>query len=470
MPEYQDYYEILRVSENATQEEIKKSFRRLARDCHPDLHPNDARAAERFRILREAYEVLSNTEQRKKYDRRRQKRPSPNQKQNTSQVYYVRGAEKLLIKDYRGAINALTEAIRLNGRFIEAYLKRCEAYLAVGKDRAVLEDCQRILRYQPDNAIAYYYRGRARQRLGYIDSAVKAYHKAIRLQQDFAPSYYYRGIAYYELRYRNQAIHDWQAYVELCRQKGDMQGYRLGMDLLRRCSWIYIQPGNQTLGQWWRWGKTQVATHFQYSRSSSSQALATLQHQITQLVAGIGFIIQTWLGTFLQVMRNPVGGMLPAYGRLDPTMIGIVSVGFIGISQIGVMLGMQSFGLSGDALWGLLPVAMIPIFSLFVASLITRSLLLHHRHWTGDLFFASSTVLPLGLFLLFIPLINLLPDFLNLLFLIIGGVFALSHTILLLYGGCTQLLNVSESQAALIVPIMILLTTFLTGIVSNQFL
>ncbi|PSO48462.1 MAG: molecular chaperone DnaJ [Cyanobacteria bacterium SW_9_44_58] len=469
MPENQDYYEILRVSENATQEEIKKSFRRLARDCHPDLHPNDARAAERFRILREAYEVLSNTEQRKKYDRRRQKRSSRNQKQNTSQVYYVRGAEKLLIKDYRGAINALTEAIRLNGRFIEAYLKRCEAYLAVGKDRALLEDCQRILRYQPDNAIAYYYRGRARQRLGYTDSAVKAYNKAIRLQTNFAPPYYYRGIAYYELRYRNQAIYDWQVYVELCQQQGDMQGYSLGMDLLRRCSWLYIKPGNQAL-RWWHWGKAKVATHFDNPRSSPFQALTSLKHQMSQLVTRLGFIIQTWLGTLLQVMRDPVGGMLPAYGRFEPLILAMVSVGFMGVAQAGLMLSMSFLGWSGDAIWRLFPVGMIPIFSLFLASLITRAFLMHHRHWTGDLFFASSAVLPIGIFLLFAPLMNLLPNFLNLLFLIIGSVFALSHTILLLYGGCTQLLNVSESQAAFIVPIMIVLTAFLTGIVSNQFL
>lgn len=468
MPEYQDYYQILHVSENATQEEIKKSFRRLARDCHPDLHPNDAQAAERFRILREAYEVLSNTDQRKKYDRRRQKRPGQNQGQKTSQVYYVRGAEKLLIKDYRGAINALTEAIRLNGRFIEAYLKRCEAYLAVGKDRAILEDCQRVLRYQPDNAIAYYYRGRARQRLGYTDSAVKAYNKAIQLQKNFAPPYYYRGIAYYELRYRNQAIHDWREYVELCRQQGDMKGYRLGMDLLSRCSWIHIKPSNQTLGQWWQWGKTQVATQFQHSRRSSFQALATIQHGVSQIITGTGFVMRTWLATLLQVITNPVGGILPAYGSLDPKVIGLVSVGFLGIANTGFILGMMSLGVSKDAIWHLLTVGITPIFSLFLASFITRSVLSHHRHWTGDLFFASSTVLPLGFLFLFTAAINMVSDFLHFRPLIVAGVFALSHTILLLYGGCTQLLNVSESQAALIVPIMILVTTLLTSLVFNQ--
>jgi len=464
MPEHQDYYQILHVSENATQEEIKKSFRRLARDCHPDLHPNDAKAAERFRILREAYEVLSNTDRRKKYDRRRQKRSAPNPEKTTPQVYYVRGSEKLLVKDYRGAIKAFSEAIRLNGRFIEAYLKRCEAYLAIGKDRAILEDCQCILRYQPENAIAYYFRGRARQRLGYTDSAVKAYNKAIRLQTNFAPSYYYRGIAYYELRYRNQAMTDWRAYAEICRQQGDLRGYRLGMDLLSRSSWIQIKPGNRTLGQWWRWGKEQVKTRFQNHRSHQFHGLGSIQYRLSQIVTTLGLVIKTCLGTLFQVMKNPAGSILPAYGRLDSKMIAIISVGFIGISHTGFILGMMARGMNWDATWRLLAVGMTPILSLFLVSLIIRSLLQHHRRWTGDLLFASSAVLPLGLALFITGLTHLLPDFL----VLVTAIVSLSHTILLLYGGCTQLLNTSESQAAFIVPVMILITTLLTWIVSSQ--
>lgn len=63
-----DYYKVLGVSKTATQEEIKKAYRKLARKHHPDLNPNDKQAEQKFKELNEANEVLSNVENRKKYD------------------------------------------------------------------------------------------------------------------------------------------------------------------------------------------------------------------------------------------------------------------------------------------------------------------------------------------------------------------------------------------------------------------
>jgi curved DNA-binding protein len=63
-----DYYKILGVSKEATDEEIKKAYRKLARKHHPDLNPNDKEANKKFQQINEANEVLSDPEKRKKYD------------------------------------------------------------------------------------------------------------------------------------------------------------------------------------------------------------------------------------------------------------------------------------------------------------------------------------------------------------------------------------------------------------------
>jgi curved DNA-binding protein len=66
--EYKDYYKILGVDRNATEEEIKKAYRRLAMKYHPDRNPGDKSAEEKFKEINEAYEVLGDPEKRKRYD------------------------------------------------------------------------------------------------------------------------------------------------------------------------------------------------------------------------------------------------------------------------------------------------------------------------------------------------------------------------------------------------------------------
>src|SRR6059058_606309 len=63
-----DYYSILGVDKSASEEDIKKAYRKLARKYHPDLNPNDKEAKTKFQQINEANEVLSNPENRKKYD------------------------------------------------------------------------------------------------------------------------------------------------------------------------------------------------------------------------------------------------------------------------------------------------------------------------------------------------------------------------------------------------------------------
>lgn len=65
---YKDYYRVLGVSKQATEQEIKKAYRKLAQQWHPDKNPDDAQAAERFKEINEAYQVLSDPQKRGQYD------------------------------------------------------------------------------------------------------------------------------------------------------------------------------------------------------------------------------------------------------------------------------------------------------------------------------------------------------------------------------------------------------------------
>ena len=69
MSNKRDYYEVLGVAKNATDEEIKKAYRKLAKKYHPDANPDNKQEAEaKFKEVNEAYEVLSDSQKRQMYD------------------------------------------------------------------------------------------------------------------------------------------------------------------------------------------------------------------------------------------------------------------------------------------------------------------------------------------------------------------------------------------------------------------
>ena len=99
--EYKDYYATLGVAKNASPEELKKAYRRLAREHHPDLHPekNKARAGEKFKEINEAYEVLSDPGKKAKYDQLgpdwdRQERPAGPSSPRAEAADFAGGGER----------------------------------------------------------------------------------------------------------------------------------------------------------------------------------------------------------------------------------------------------------------------------------------------------------------------------------------------------------------------------------------
>src|SRR6267142_4240795 len=65
---FKDYYELLGVPRTATEDQIRKEYRRLARKYHPDVNPGDKSAEDKFKEINEAYEVLSDADKRRRYD------------------------------------------------------------------------------------------------------------------------------------------------------------------------------------------------------------------------------------------------------------------------------------------------------------------------------------------------------------------------------------------------------------------
>lgn len=72
-----ELYQTLGVSPRATREELKRAYRKLAKQLHPDLHPDDPRAEARFKEVNEAYEVLGDPDKRKEYDAAQNRTASP---------------------------------------------------------------------------------------------------------------------------------------------------------------------------------------------------------------------------------------------------------------------------------------------------------------------------------------------------------------------------------------------------------
>lgn len=428
MQESQDYYEILQISKDATIEEIKQAYRNLARQYHPDLHPENPAAQEKFTRICEAYEVLRDSVRRSQYDQKSDLNGSEKTTgQQNFQDFYARGVEKALEKDYQGAIADYTQAVQLNPNFAEAYLKRAIAHYKLRKDRDVLEDCRQALEINPNFAQAYYYQGRARYRSGYTSSAIEAYNQAIRLESDYPQAYYHRGIANNDLKERSEAVKDLQKAAELFRRQGDLSGYRMANSTRRRLSGTALRFGKDSIGE--------IAAGMKAGFGKALKAFPT-------------FII------------NPGGGLLPAFASLQKQQAVVVGIIFAAIADFCFVCGAYfGWGIGFEfSFFKLMMIGFVPFVCLAVISAIARFISRRHGSWAGDIFLAGASLLPVG----FLALASGFSSSLGFQTMIVLTVFVSCYTILTLYSGCTQISNLSEAGAALTVPVMLLVSGWLS--------
>ncbi|MDY7013696.1 MAG: tetratricopeptide repeat protein [Cyanobacteriota bacterium] len=424
MPQEKNDYDILRVSPQATIEEIKAAFRKLARQYHPDLHPNNPQAEAEFKRICEAYETLSDLARRGLSDRLGT--PKTRKTELNPYDFYVRGAQKLLEKDYRGAIDQYNQAIRLNPRFVEAFLKRAEVRYKLGDDRGTLEDCRQVLEIDPDDPDAHYYQGRARYRLGYSQSALEAYGRALSFDPQNARAYYYRGIAHNDLNNEAAALRDWQKAAEVFEATGDLSGYKLAKDTLRRLKKRRLRWGETLLGDW----------------------VARMNRVLGLTLSGLG------------AAANPGGSLLSVYLRLERGEAAAVGIILAAIANFNLIIGAfwgwrDLFRFSG---FDLMLVGWVPFACLVAVSAIAR--LCFHRpgHWAGDIFLAGTTLFPIGL----LALASAVSPYWGLATAMTLAVFACCYAILIFYNGCIQINHLPEAAAAIATPFTFLLCSWLT--------
>lgn len=244
MGQSQDYYSLLQVSADATLEDIKTSFRRLARQYHPDLNSdNTAETTAKFQQISQAYEILLDEEQRHRYDLEYYVPHYNNSPQKSctpvvnTQLYftsnrrankfYEQGSKKLQQQKYQQAITKYSKAINLDPQFICAYLQRCEAYYHLDNYQEMLEDCYQIMKLNSSIIKAFYYQGIARYNLGLLSGAIASYSEVIYQDSHHAQAYYYRGIAYRDAQNNLSALQDFQIAGDLFIAQGNQQAYLL---------------------------------------------------------------------------------------------------------------------------------------------------------------------------------------------------------------------------------------------------
>ncbi len=455
-----DYYRRLHLSPHASYQDIKTAFRRLARQYHPDLHPNQPEAIARFHRIQEAYEVLKDRVQRRHYDRsllRQQKgrqesyTNSASSMPSTADEFYLRGIHSAVAHRYEDAIADYTQAIVLDSQLIEAYIRRAEVRYVLDDDSGVLVDCQRAIllvskaNHSKTNSTTsqiYYYQGMARYRLGYVESAIAAFSDAIRHDYEDARYFYRRGIAHQELHSYSDAVKDLRQSAQLYREQGDLASYHHLQQVLGTFKAPRSSLTLKFIRQLTHRGKAKRPNHPQKPNIGTS-----------------GYLV------ILRLLSNPAGEMVPLYRQLSSHQANRVGYGIAVLANLCFVLGATqqleySSWLIASWLWlagGLMFVAMVLVVSL------ARVFLRLGGLWVGDIFMLGTAMIPLGLLAI---ISAILPDTARLvagdrgpltahISLLIATLWAFSHAVLTIQNGLTHIHPFPEKMTAWLSPIIL---------------
>jgi len=515
-----DYYHRLRLPRTASKREIKLAFRRLARQHHPDLHPNRPDAAAKFHALREAYEVLTDRVQRQRYDQQadagvQNSAPVPPQNGSdavnptTAEDFYLRGIRYAIDRRYRAALGDYTEAIALHPQFLEAYLRRAEVLYLLKDDAGVLSNCQQAIYLNSTEAKTYYYQGLARYRLGYVESAIAAFTNAIACDPGDARYYYRRGIAHRDLKEIDSAAKDLRISAKLYKAQGNQNIYEQLQCLLRPMGtaglawphklWAQVSarafrrvPGRSAPYQKVRYSSRQntdsqsISTPIQHLETSRRnrphharirQSTFRLSRPSNQYWApGVssrptaqdpsqqhparGF------RKTLRLLSNPAGELLSVYHQMmSNRQVSLVGYGLAVLANLCFVLGATQYleassWIEASQFWaagGIAFVAMVFVVSSIRAALRVRGL------WAADIFILATATVPLGLFAVMGAtadwLIPQLPTHYSsqILWVVLGmgGLWAISHSVMALNIGFSRIQTFSNKMAAWLSPIVL---------------
>jgi len=405
-----NYYEILQIPRNASNNQIKTAFRRLARQYHPDYNPNDPEAVTKFREIEQAYRVLSDKDKRKDYDRSLS--PEIPTFDRSAEDFYQQGWHYAQEKNYQLAIAFYQQAIAINPRFWQAYLQRAEVYYHNQQDRQVLSDCRQVLQLKPDCSQAYYYLGLSRQRLGYTQSSLEAYGKAIAIDPNNPQFYYHRGLALEELSELPAARKDFQIAAKKFKQQGNFRRYHAIINKLK-----YV--------------------HKSYRQQQSIKWSKTL------------FIIFNLLTISYSSLLKPRTGLAESFFKLDRNHALATGILAAIVSSFFIAFTWQNWTVKSEFLL-LLGWAVFPFIILTLSSWLGRKISNKYGSLTGDIFLGGLIILPFSLVILLTSYLSINGDIIGAIIGVTGG-----YLTGMLYYGYRHLSNIPWSISLLLLPFVL---------------